>query len=148
MLDRAIDLRPNDYRAWGFLATVYRNTGVDQSKVEDTYRKAIFLNADVRKQTPNDPYLLADAGDYYGAIGMEQESTALLRQAAALAPDKPDVLYEVALGYDRLHKKDQALLWIDKAVAAGISVQFLERASELSDLRFDPRYQTILNKVH
>jgi serine/threonine-protein kinase len=148
MLERAIDLRPDDYRAWGLLATVYRNTGVERAKVEETYRKAISFTADLRKQTPNDPYLLADAGDYYAALGMERESMPLLQQAAALAPDKPNVLYEVAVGYDRLHKRDQALLWIDKAVAAGITTQFLEQVSELSSLRADPRYQAILNKIH
>ena len=148
MLERAIDLRPDDYRAWGLLATVYRNAGVERAKVEETYRKAISFTADLRKQTPNDPYLLADAGDYYAALGMERESIPLLQQAAALAPDKPNVLYEVAVGYDRLHRRDQALLWIDKAVAAGITTQFLGQVSELSSLRADPRYRAILNKIH
>ncbi len=110
MLERAITLRPDDYRAWGFLATVYRKTGVDRTKVEETYRKAISLSADLRKQKSNDAYLLADVGGYYAAIGMDHESVLLLRQAAALAPDKPEVLYEVAVGYERLHRRDQALL--------------------------------------
>ena len=91
MLERAITLRPDDYRAWGFLATVYRKTGVDRTKVEETYRKAISLSADLRKQKSNDAYLLADVGGYYAAIGMDHESVLLLRQAAALAPDKPGV---------------------------------------------------------
>jgi Flp pilus assembly protein TadD len=147
MLERAISLRPDDYRAWGLLADVYRNSGVDRAKVEETYRKAISLNANLRKQTPNDPFLLADAGGYYAAIGTEHESVPLLKQAAALAPDKPEVLYEVAVGFEKLHQRDQALLWIDKAVAAGISTQFLEREAELSDLRRDPRYQAIVNKI-
>ena len=147
MIDRAISLRPDDYRAWGFLATVYRSTGVERAKVEETYRKAISLNTDLQKHTPNDAFLLADAGGYYAAIGMEHQSVPLLKQAASLAPDKPEVLYEVAVGYERLHRPDQALLWIDKAVAAGISGQFLERAPELSELRADPRYRAILNKA-
>jgi serine/threonine protein kinase len=148
MLDRAISLRPDDYRAWGFLANVYRNTGVERAKVEETYRKAISLNADLRKQTPNDPFLLADAGDYYAAIGMEHESIPLLQQAAALAHDKPEVLYQVAVGYERLHKRALALLWIDKSVAAGMPAQFLEGALDFSELRTDPRYRTIFNKAH
>jgi len=148
MLDRAINLRPDDYRAWGFLGAVYRNTEVERAKVEETYLKAISLNADLRKQTPNDPFLLADAGDYYAAIGRENESVPLLKQAAALAPDKPEVLYQVALGYERLHKRDQALLWIDKSVAAGTPAQFVESVPEFSGLRADPRYRTILNKAH
>jgi tetratricopeptide (TPR) repeat protein len=147
MFERAISLRPDHYRAWGFLATAYRHTGVDQAKVEETYRKAISLSADLQKSKPNDPYLLADIGGYYAALGMDRESLPLLKQAAALAPDKPEVLYEVAVGYERLHRRDQALLWIDNAAAAGMSTQFLEKQQELSDLRADPRYRAILEKI-
>jgi Flp pilus assembly protein TadD len=147
MFERAISLRPDYYEAWGFLATVFRNTGVDRAKVEETYRKAISLSADLQKQTPNDPYLLADVGGYYAAIGMDRESEPLLKQAAALAPDKPDVLYQVAVAYERLHRRDQALLWISKAVAGGMSAQFLEHVPELSGLRADPDYRAILNKA-
>jgi serine/threonine protein kinase/Flp pilus assembly protein TadD len=147
MFERAISLRSDYYEVWGRLADVYRNTGVDRAKVEETYRKAIALSADLRKQTPNDPDLLADVGGYYAAIGMDHESVRLLKQAAALAPDKPGVLYLVAVGYERLHRRDQALFWIDKAVAGGVSAKFLERVPELSGLRADPRYQAILNKV-
>jgi serine/threonine protein kinase/Tfp pilus assembly protein PilF len=145
MFERAIGLRPDYYETWGYLATVYRNTGVDRAKMEETYRKAISLSADLQKQTPNDPYLLADVGGYYAAIGMDRESEPLLKQAAAFAPDKPDVLYQVAVGYERLHRRDEALLWVGKAVAGGISPQFLERVPELSGLRADPHYHAILN---
>lgn len=145
MLEHGINLRPDHYRAWGFLASVYRKTGVDPSKVEETYHKAITLGTNLLKNKPKDAFLLADIGDYYAAIGMESESTPLLQQAAALAPDKPEVLYEVAVGFEKLGKRPQALAWIDKAVAAGMSVQFLERNEELSTLRADPHFRTVLN---
>jgi tetratricopeptide (TPR) repeat protein/tRNA A-37 threonylcarbamoyl transferase component Bud32 len=147
MFERATSLQPDYYEFWGYLATVYRNTGVDRAKIEEAYRKAIALSADLRKQTPHDPDLLADVGGYYAAIGMEDDSVRLLKQAAALAPDKPDVLYQVAVGYERLHRRDQALLWIDKAIAGGISAQLVERVPELASLRADPRYKSILNKA-
>jgi tetratricopeptide (TPR) repeat protein len=148
MFERAISLRPDYYEFWGFLATIYRNTGADPPQADEAYRKAIALSADLRKQTPNDPDLLADVGGYYAALGMDQESRPLLNRAAALAPDKPAVLYQVAIGFERLHRRDQSLLWIDKALAGGVSPQFLERAPEFSDLRADPHYQAIRNKVH
>jgi hypothetical protein len=79
---------------------------------------------------------------------MDRESVPLLQQAAALAPDKPDVLYQVALGYERLRKRDQALVWIDKALASGMSAKVLEQIPELSGLRADSHYRAILNKPH
>src|SRR4029077_7816781 len=105
MLERSIDLRPTQYRAWGLLASVYLNQHADAAKVRDTYLKAIALAADLRKETPKDAYLLADVGGYYAAGGMEAESAPLLEQAAALAPDGPEVLYQVAVGYETLHRR-------------------------------------------
>ena len=113
-------MRPDQYRAWGLLASVQANQHADAAKVRDTYLKAIALAADLLKQTPRDEYLLADVGSYYAAVGMEKESLPLLAQAAALAPDIPEVLYQVAVGYEMLHRRDEALRWLAKAERAAI----------------------------
>ena len=146
MFNESIRLRPDHYRAWGFLANVYQGRGVEKGKVAATYQKAISLTDELRKQTPS-AYILADVGAYYAALGNERQSVPLLRQAATLAPDKPEVLYEVATGYERLHKRDEALVWLDHAMTLGISPQFLERIPELSALRADARYRAIVNKL-
>ena len=146
MFERAISLKPDNYRAWGFLATVYRIEGGQGAKAEETYRRAISLADELKNQTPG-PYLIADVAGYYAALGMDRQSVPLLRQAAALAPDMPAVLYEVATGYEMLHKRDEALLWIDRAVASGFSIHHLEAIAQLSALRADPRYRAIVNKA-
>ena len=101
MLERSIEMRPDHYRAWGLLASVYLNQHADPAKVKETFLKAIALATDLRKEMPRDEHLLADVGGYYAAIGMEKEGLPLLAQAAALAPDVPQVLYQVAIGYER-----------------------------------------------
>ncbi len=147
MLERAVSLKPDNYRAWGFLATAYANTTVDRAKVEETYRKAITLGEEQRKHDPDDGYLFADLAGYYAALGMEHQSLPLLQQAVAHAPDSPEVLYEVAAGYETLHKREEALMWVGKAVAAGISPKFLERIPQISSLRGDSRYQKVVSKA-
>ena len=148
MLERAVSLNAGEYRAWGFLATVYASTPVDHAKVEETYRKAITLGENQLKLDPDSAYLFADLAGYYAALGMDSKSLPLLQRAVAHAPDTPGVLYEVAAGYDALHRRDEALLWIDRAVAAGLSPQFLERIAQLAALRSDPRYQKAVSKQH
>ena len=101
MLQRSIDIQPTQYRAWGLLAGVYLNQHADAKTVRDTYLKAIELSADLRKRTPRDSYLLADVGSYYAALGNEAQGVPLLVQAAALSPDAPEVLYQVAIGTKR-----------------------------------------------
>ena len=140
MLERSIAMRPTQYRAWGLLAAVQRNLHADEAKVRETYLKAIALSADLRKETPKDSYLLSDVGSYYAAIGMAAESVPLLAQAAALAPDAPEVLYQVGIGYETLHRRDEALQWIAKAQAGGYASGAIARNPQLAELRADPRY--------
>jgi tetratricopeptide (TPR) repeat protein len=139
-LNRSIQMRANNYRAWGLLASVYASQHADAAKVRDTFLKAIALASDLLKQTPKDEYLLADIGDYYAAVGKEKESLPLLAQAAALAPDMPEVLYQVAVGYELLHRRDLALQWLAKAKAGGYPSDAIARNPLLAAVRDDPRY--------
>jgi eukaryotic-like serine/threonine-protein kinase len=139
-LGRSIEMRPNQYRAWGLLASVYVNQHADAAKVRDTYLKAIALAADLLKETPKDEYLLADVGGYYAALGKEKEGLPLLAQAAALAPDIPEVLYHVAVGYELLHHRDEALRCLAKGRTGGYPSEAIARNPLLTALRADPRY--------
>jgi Tfp pilus assembly protein PilF len=140
-LERSIEMRPDNYRAWGLLASVYLRQGKDPAKVRETFQKAIALATDLRKETPRDEYLLADVGGYYAALGMEKESLPLLAQAAALAPAVPQVLYQVATGYEDLHHREEALLWLARAKASGYPSESIVRDPRLVALRADPRYR-------
>lgn len=146
-LQHAIDLRPNQYRAWGILASVYANQHADAAKVRDTYLKAIDLAAGLLKETPKDEYLLADVGSYYAAVGKEKESLPLLAQAAALAPEIPEVLYQVAVGYEALHRRDEALRWLAKSRAGGYPSDAIAHNPQLNALRTDPRYAATAGAV-
>lgn len=139
-LKRSIDMRPNSYRAWGLLAFAYQNQHADPETVRAAYLKAITLASDLLKETPKDEYLLADVGGYYAAVGNEKESLPRLEQAAALAPDTPEVLYEVAVAYEQLHHRPEALRWLAKARAGGYPSEAIERNPLLTNLRADARY--------
>jgi tetratricopeptide (TPR) repeat protein len=140
-LRKSIEMRPTQYRTWGILASVYLNQRADAAKVRDTYRKAIDLAAPLRQETPRNAYLLADLGQYYASVGMEKESLPLLAQAAALAPDTPEVLYEVAVGYEVLGHRDEALQSLANAKAGGYPAEAIARNPQLAALRADPRYR-------
>ena len=119
---------------------MYQNQHEAPAKVRETFQKAIALATDLRKQTPKDEYLLADIGGYYAALGMKEESLPLLAQAAALAPDIPQVLFQVAVGYEVLGRREDALLWLARAGATGYPSASIARNPQLQALRADPRY--------
>ena len=141
MLQQSIEMRPSQYRAWGILALVYLNQHEDADKVRDTFLKAVDLAAPLRKATPTDSYLLADVGQYFAFLKREKDSLPLLAQAAALAPDTPEVLYEVAVGYEALGRREDALQGLASARAGGYPVDAIERNPQLAGLRADPRYR-------
>ncbi len=144
-LERSIEMRPTQYRAWGLLASVYADEGADAATIRDTYLKAIALATDLLKETPKDEYLLADVGGYYAAIGQETQSLPRLAQAAALAKDNPEVLYQVAVGYEMLHRRDDALRWLAKARSTGYPSEAIARNRSLAALRADPRYASTVD---
>ncbi len=140
MLQRSIDLRPEHYRAWGLLGFVYLNQRAEDQKTREAFLKAIALAKDLLEQTPKDEYLLADVGSYYAALGMEKESLPRLAQAAARAPDTPEVVYQVAVGYELLGRREEALGSLEKAAANGYPASAIARNPQLAALRADARY--------
>ena len=147
MYQKAIDIDKSSYLAWGLLASMYARTGKSQAQVREAYSRAISLAEDLRKQRKNQPGLLADLGGFYAALGNESQGAPLLRQAAALAPDDPAVLYEAAVGFESLHHRDEALEWLRQALARGYSRTLLERDPTLALLRTDKRYGAIIKAV-
>jgi hypothetical protein len=71
---------------------------------------------------------------------MKEESRPLLAQAAALAPEIPQVLYQVAVGYEMLGQREDALRWLARARATGYPSASIARNPQLQALRADPRY--------
>jgi len=110
----------------------------------ETYRSAIELAEKSRKETPDDPDLLATLGDYYAFIGSSDRSLPLLRQAVALAPKNPNVLFHTGEAYEILHQREEAIKLIAEALVLGYHANQLERSPELASLRADPKFQEAL----
>jgi tetratricopeptide (TPR) repeat protein len=144
---RSIDLNPSNYLAWANFASVYDRTPGGRDKARDVYLKAIALAEDARKGRPNDVTLLSQLGTYYARVEMPDKSVPLLRQAAALAPDDPLILYRVGDGFELLHRREDALLWIGQALALGFSMEGVKDLPELSGLMADPRFRSLAKKL-
>ncbi len=140
---KASTLNPSNYLTWGNLASVYDRIPGNHEKALTSYLKAIGLAEGERKKRPDDATLLAHLGSYYATIGVAEKSLPLLRQAAALEPENPQVLYRVAEGYELLHHRDEALQWIEKALDKKYSLEALKRNPEMAALIADRRFAAI-----
>jgi serine/threonine-protein kinase len=144
MSKKALDMDPTNYVAWGNLASGYLWSPGGHDKAMETYRQAIDLAESSRKETPDDPELLATLGDYFASIGQSGRSLPLLRQAVALAPDNPEVLFRAGESYEILHHRDDAVPLIAKSLALGYHANQLQRSPELASLRLDGKFQEAL----
>ena len=145
---RSMEMRPDQYRTWGLRAFIQQQQGGAAADVRASYMKAIDLAKDLRRARPRDTYLLADVGSYYAAVGMETESLPLLAQAATLGADVPEVLFETAVAYEALHRRDEALDLLVKATIEGYAAGAIARHPGLVALRTDPRYRALAAGRH
>jgi tetratricopeptide (TPR) repeat protein len=141
MFEKATELRPDEFRAWGYLATLNRLTGADPVKTAEIYRKAITLGQNSLAQNPNNEYANVAIGTYYAALGNTPTSLRFLKKADALSQGEPALLYELALGYDLLHRRTEALKALGASMRAGTPLLFIQANPQLSTLRADPRFQ-------
>jgi tetratricopeptide (TPR) repeat protein len=148
MYQRAIDMNPSSYLAWGNLASAYLHSeGAKAKKTREAYLKAIAVAEESRKRSPNDARLLADIGAYYAIVEMPEKGLPLLRQAVALAPKDPQIVFRMADAQEILHHREEALRWIGQALALGYSLATIEHDPAYAGLLADPRFPRAAAKV-
>jgi len=147
MYQKAIDMNPSDYLAWGNLGSVYELTEGGKEKARQAYNKAIALAEEFRKRSPRDARVLANLGSYYASVTMPEKGFPLLRQAVALAPKDPQVVFRMAEANEILHRREEALRWIGQALDLGYSLEAIEREPQLAGLRSDPHFPSQRAKV-
>ena len=140
MLERSIDMRPTQYRAWGLLAGVYLNQHADATRSGTLISKPSRCRRTCGNGHRGIPISWPMSAATTPPSGWKRRALPLLAQAAALAPDAPEVLYQVAVGYETLHRRDEALRLIAKARAGGYASGAIARNPQLAALRADPRY--------
>jgi serine/threonine protein kinase/Flp pilus assembly protein TadD len=140
MYQRAIDMDPAQHLATGNLASALEASG-DKRGARQAFLKAVQLAEDARKNNPKDPALLSSLGSYYVAAGMPDQGMPLLRQAMALAPSDPQILFTLAEAHEMLGEREDALHWIREAFQRGYPKANLTRDPKLAGLLADPRLE-------
>lgn len=137
---RAVAMNPSNYVIWGNLASALNRTASGKEAAREAYEKAVAVAEAALQRSPKDASTIAVLGCLYASMGMPDKSAPLLRQAVALAPGNPQVLYRVAEGYEFLHQRSDALKWMREALSSGLPRETIERNPELAALRADPQF--------
>lgn len=136
--ERAVDVAPKQFDAWGNLAETYIAAGNHEAQAAEAFQKAAVLAEEERKRTPDDSYTISMLGKYYASLHNETRALPLLRKAIALAPKDPDVAERVAEAYEVLGRRKDALEFLTKALQLGYSANYAKASPTFKSLRRDP----------
>ncbi len=140
-MKRAADLSPHNHVMWRNLGDSYDQIPSRLADARLAYAKALETATEQLKVNPKDPEVLSGIALYQAHLGKVADADLFISRALAAAPNDSDTLFTSALVYEIIGNRQKALAAVSAAVAAGYSLEEVEKEPELRALRSDPRYQ-------
>jgi serine/threonine protein kinase/tetratricopeptide (TPR) repeat protein len=137
---KALDLMPQKYDYWGNLADGYRMIPGESGNAIAAYNQAINLAEMQLKINPLDSYVLSLLATYYARTNDPSRARKYLDKALKEKPEDVDVLRIACLVYLEAGNRQEAMRWLQKAVAAGYPREQLLANPELASLHSDPQF--------
>lgn len=131
---------------WGNLGDAYYWAPGRRVMAAGAYQKAISLAREELRLNPRDAALLGRLAHYHAMLKQREPAFAHLQQALALAPGAPGLLFKAAFVHNQFGEVDQALDWLEKALAAGYSASTVRDTPNFDHLRGNPRFQKLLGE--
>jgi len=144
--ERAVQLAPQDYRAWANLAESYRWLKGEETKASHAYDQAISLCREELRGNSRDPSVHTTLGLCLAKVGKLDEATQQLQEALRLAPNDPQSLYNAAVVAHLQGRETDALDQLSKALAAGYPRLHARRDPELAGWRQDKKFATLVGE--
>ena len=151
-LEKAIDLyekaskvNPHDYQAPLLVAQSYADLG-RPAEAEAARLRGIRLAEARLKLYPDDSRALYMGANGLVALGKCEQGLEWARQAEAMDPEEPMLLYNVACIQSLAGGTEQALGTLERAVENGLKYRaWLEHDSNLDPLRTSPRFKRLMD---
>jgi len=137
---KTLEIYPNSFLAHYYLGMALQLKGRIKEAIPE-FQKAVELN--------HDPYYMAMLAQGYARNGQTDEERKLLARLNEMAKSSQVPDYALALAYTSLGEKDRAIETLEHSFAGGnTSYLFLLPGDPLlDDLRSDPRFEALVQKV-
>jgi adenylate cyclase len=148
LLERAADVKPDDYQSPLLLLPIYRTLGRDKELLE-TARTGIKRAEQELARHPEDPRPAYLGAGGLVALGDVDRAKEWASRALAIDPDDTLTQYNVACYYAQLGEIEQALSLLERLLpqANRETVEWLKHDSDLDPIRSHPRYQNVLKLI-
>jgi len=140
-LQKTFEMAPNYYFAHFFASSAYIEKGMFPEAIAEG-RKARELSG------PTNSHPMGFLGYALAKSGKQAEARALLAELLKASSERYVSLYNIALIYNGLGDRDQALAWLERAYQQRDQrMTFLKVEPKWNNLRSDPRFQDLLRRV-
>ncbi len=144
LYERSSDVNPHDYQAPLLVAQSYADLG-RQAEAEASRRRGIQLAEARLKLNPDDSRARYMGANGLVALGEYEKGLDWARQALAMDPGEPMILYNVACIQALAGRVEEAIDTLERAVRSGLNQKgWLEHDSNLDPLRGNPRYHALI----
>ncbi len=132
IFEKSLRLNNTDYEVWGNLGAACAAVPALAGRSRVAFEKAAQLAEQKVRETP-DAEVQSELGSYYAHLKMPDKARVRLESAMALAPRDSDVTLTVAVAYATLNDPAAAKLYLKKALALGVSLEYAKRIPALRD---------------
>jgi DNA-binding winged helix-turn-helix (wHTH) protein/TolB-like protein/Tfp pilus assembly protein PilF len=140
-LQEVLEIDPNYILAHLYASSAYIDKGMYAEAISEARRAREISGARSTHAKAFLGYALAKAGK-------DSEARAILEDLLKFSTERYVSAYHIALVYNGLGKRDEALAWLERAYAQrNWGMIFLKVEPKWNDLRADPRFQDLLRRV-
>lgn len=145
--EKAVQMTPDDYLLWANLGDAYRWTPGRERSAGGAFAKAISLGKDRIAVNPNDATIYANLAAVYAKTGDRSQAGRQIARALQLDPRSTHNMYKAAVVAIVGGQREEALEWIQQAVAGGYSRSQIQRDPEFASLRGEATFREALKAV-
>lgn len=145
--EQALGFNSRNYRIWANLSRAYKWIPAEQHKADSTFRRAIELAEAVLASDPDNAGIQLPLAEYYTNVGNNTRARTLLQQGLSGIQQDGDLMFRAALVFEQLGEREDALLWVERALEGGYSLRLIEQDPEMDRLREDARFQRLIEEV-
>jgi len=143
---KAIELAPNDHRAWGRLAESYRAMGADEDLQKKAYATAIPLAESKLEINDQDWTTTAMLALYYVYSGRQVDASKQMESALRISKRNPEALLYAALLANALGDTGATLAILEEMVEADETYrEYVLNEPDLKPLHGNERFDRLIN---
>jgi tetratricopeptide (TPR) repeat protein len=142
--EKAIEINAIDWIIWGNLGDARYWDLTNRNRAGEAYRKALTLGEQELQVNPRDTRLLGCMAYYHAMLNEKEAARNCMKRALAEDSQDPVLFFNLAQTCYRLGDTDQALDWLKKAMAAGLSNETIQNTPLFDQLRNSQEFHDML----